>query len=864
MSKPRTPNQRKRYSELIKRLKQYAGGVMSIYEKHNLEASMLVGFTDYTGENGEPFSFDNYPEIKSAAEAAELSFVSDMSALINRGTSLEWENSNHVQDLLANDVLGTYKASPNAKTVSYYQKNSDHLKAFQQRTEHGMNLSKRLWKQGKQYKQALEETISVAIEKGMSAPQLAQKVTKYLKDYESIKKAYKKKFGKNLKSVNVHYASMRLAVSEINMAYRTAEQTRWKQMDFIVGYEIKTQGKDGKEHISDVCDSLAGKYPKTFKWVGWHPMCRCIAIPILNTEDEFWSLETTKSVNEITDVPKSHKDWIEDNRDRILQAKKRGTLPYWVRDNYKVGYGKIKPMYNDVQQPEKQTLSVFEIAKQRHAQRTKEHEDELIAWWNEHKRKDAIKRAADLRHSQRDTDEILHRLAERRANYKYATKIYEYMQGISDVDTQALKQTLHSGDYNKMLTEAYSLRNIGKEILGLKYIVNPMQAVKSFSLNDIKIVNQSVKNKLDSIQHLSLEKQKKILEDEKIYVVDASYLKPHTLYPTSNIAYEAYSAQLQIVDNKILLTQYKQKFNEFSAYKTKSAKYKQLVSDLNDALQQENFADATAIINELEANKQKIELSRSKVVSKNAKADNIDFGSECFTQERRNNAIWDKSDGSLADRTLIDTNAKAWKSATTKEQDYIFEYTHHYCDVNEPLQLRRYGNHQDKTRFIEKVDNITSYINRCELPSDMWFTRGDDYLSVIESRLKFAGNKMPSNLNDLVGMVMQEGGFMSTGSRKGKGFSNKSVILNIYAPKGTKAAYVEPFSDFGNGAGRSWTGNERFSTYSNEHETLFQRGTKMRITKVYTEGSKTYIDCEVIGQEIRDLSYIPDSTISIY
>lgn len=35
----------------------------------------------------------------------------------------------------------------------------------------------------------------------------------------------------------------------------------------------------------------------------------------------------------------------------------------------------------------------------------------------------------------------------------------------------------------------------------------------------------------------------------------------------------------------------------------------------------------------------------------------------------------------------------------------------------------------------------------------------------------------------------------------------------------------------------------------------------MRITKVYQEGSKTYIDCEVIGQELKDLSYVRDSNI---
>lgn len=143
----------------------------------------------------------------------------------------------------------------------------------------------------------------------------------------------------------------------------------------------------------------------------------------------------------------------------------------------------------------------------------------------------------------------------------------------------------------------------------------------------------------------------------------------------------------------------------------------------------------------------------------------------------------------------------------------------------------------------------------------MWFMRGDDGLEVIESRIKFAGGKMPDDLQGLVGMVMQEGGFMSTGSRKGKGFSHKDVIINIFAPKGTKAAYCEPFSAFGNGRGRQWNGDDRFTSFSSEHETLFQRGTKMRITKVYSQGRRTYIDCEIIGQEVKDLSYVLDKNI---
>ena len=119
------------------------------------------------------------------------------------------------------------------------------------------------------------------------------------------------------------------------MAYRQAENLRWKQMDFIVGYEIKLSGK---HHHADICDDLKGEYPKDFVWTGWHPNDMCYKVPILKTEEEFWGWDgrgeaPTTSVNEVKDVPPAFNAWVNDNRERIERAEKRGTLPYFIRDN---------------------------------------------------------------------------------------------------------------------------------------------------------------------------------------------------------------------------------------------------------------------------------------------------------------------------------------------------------------------------------------------------------------------------------------------------------------------------------------------------------------------------------------------------
>lgn len=276
MAKPKTPNQKRKYSELNKRLAKYVMLVESIYEDLNLEAAKIVGITDFTIDSDRPFMWSDYPQTRKRIRDLQERFVEDIGAVIYSGTSEEWKNSNEVQDLLANKVLQTYGATIGKKNYEIlYQPNNDALKAFQQRKDKGFTISDKLWDQSTLYKQELEEAISCAIQKGTSAIILSKQISKYLLDFPQLQKDYKERFGKASRSMDCEYRSIRLAASEINMAYRQAENLRWQQMDFVVGYEIKLSNNhtcNGKP-FQDICDILAGKYPKDFQWTGWHPLC---------------------------------------------------------------------------------------------------------------------------------------------------------------------------------------------------------------------------------------------------------------------------------------------------------------------------------------------------------------------------------------------------------------------------------------------------------------------------------------------------------------------------------------------------------------------------------------------------------------
>lgn len=253
-----------------------------------------------------------------------------------------------------------------------------------------MQLSDRVWNLSKQYKQELEESISVAIEPGISAVELAAKIKPYLNEPNKRFRRILDKFGVLQLSDNalayhpgrgVYRSSarnaQRLARTEINMAYRHAEQLRWSQMDFVVGYEVKLT-RNGK-HVPDICNELVGKYPKEFKFSGWHPHCLCYTIPILKTEEEFLSLDDTKpSVNAVTDTPANFKQWVRDNKERIEAASERGKLPYFLRDNMDA-WGKVAYPEKYIKESKK---SIQERAKERHAKRTIKDRKRIQDAWN--------------------------------------------------------------------------------------------------------------------------------------------------------------------------------------------------------------------------------------------------------------------------------------------------------------------------------------------------------------------------------------------------------------------------------------------------------------------------------------------------
>ena len=329
MGRPRLPNNKKAYKGLSRRLAGYMLQVRNIYDRLNEKVATLVESVGYDGST--EFFFSDFPEVKRDLLLLQRQFVGEMQTLIYSGTSVEWKNSNIFQDAVASKALKYYRAQVSGERFKhYFDSNSGQLKAFQARKDKGLNLSTKLWKQADIYKESLEATISTAIEKGMSATTLSKRISRYLKDWPSLQADYQERYAKATRCHDCEYNSIRLARNEISMAYRTAEQLRWQRFDFILGYKIKLSDSHPRY---DICDELMGDYPKDFSFAGWHPNCLCYTVPIVMSEEEYWSDNREDSPNKITDPPENFSKWVSDNSKRVNDAIERKTLPYWVRDN---------------------------------------------------------------------------------------------------------------------------------------------------------------------------------------------------------------------------------------------------------------------------------------------------------------------------------------------------------------------------------------------------------------------------------------------------------------------------------------------------------------------------------------------------
>ena len=389
---------------LFSRTEYYADNVRRLYATATDELLKLSAMKASNGASA-AFSFSDSKRLSEQANAILRALYSGVYNEIKGGVIAEWENANKSCDVLITSIFGK-KVKEDNHYARYFARNKESVDAFFKRKSEygGLNLSQRVWKYVGDFKTEMEMALSVAMGEGKSAATISREVRKYLQRPDMMFRRFRVKTGEqdifdadgnivgkepvygrvwkrkvvdavtgnvswqtvNLKGYSfgrgVYRSSyknaMRLARTETNMAYRTADQERWRQLDFVIGYRVVLSDNHPEP---DICNDLSarrgekgsrGVYPKDFVFKGWHPQCRCYVVPILADEKEFDKIQEAilndepipESKGVIREPNKYFQDWRMKNKKRVSEAQ---SLPYWVKDNPK--YTRIKREKTDAE-----------------------------------------------------------------------------------------------------------------------------------------------------------------------------------------------------------------------------------------------------------------------------------------------------------------------------------------------------------------------------------------------------------------------------------------------------------------------------------------------------------------------------------
>ena len=294
------------------RSERYVREIKKIYQALIKEVSGLMALGKIDLEK--PFSFSDYPHLAKQFDEIFRFYAENLTLKIESYKGKEWRYG----EVKAYQSAGV--EVPKIKIPPVPSPNE---------------LSERVWKHLSQYKGELELGLDLSIGKGKSANEIARDLKQYLNEPDRLFRRVRDKHGnlhlsKNAQNYHpgqgVYRSSFknaqRLARTETNRAYHEASWRKYQEWDFVVGYEVRLS--NNPKHCP-FCSAMAGKYPKEFKFFGWHPNCRCTTIPILAKD-----IDNVLESEKITELPKPMRDWLNDNADKIEKAKNK---PWFVVEN---------------------------------------------------------------------------------------------------------------------------------------------------------------------------------------------------------------------------------------------------------------------------------------------------------------------------------------------------------------------------------------------------------------------------------------------------------------------------------------------------------------------------------------------------
>lgn len=334
---------------------RYEQEIQRIYATAMAEAARIGSLVAFNP--AKPFSFADYPLTSKLILDLQEKMAKDINLVITKGIDEEWALSDTKTEAIVNELFSDLESELlEIRQRAYIKRRDNAREAFKMRILQGLSLSDRVWQYTGQFKEEIEMALDIGLREGKSADELSREVRKYLNNPNMLFRRVRDEHGvlhlsQRAKAYHpgqgVYRSSYknarRLTATETNIAYRTADHLHRQDLDFVVGIKIQLSNNHtlNGEPFVDICDYLKGDYPKDFKFVGWHPHCRCFVTNIYKTEEERREdlrrmlrgeppIPAEQSNNYVAEPPQGFVKWVQTNAARTARSL---SIPYFMQDN---------------------------------------------------------------------------------------------------------------------------------------------------------------------------------------------------------------------------------------------------------------------------------------------------------------------------------------------------------------------------------------------------------------------------------------------------------------------------------------------------------------------------------------------------
>lgn len=279
--------------------------------------------------------------IESAVDRELLNLESMLYANISAFQKDGWERAERKND----DFISLFIKGMSISSATKDGMFTHSLSAFEALKNdidsNGLKLSDRVWYITQQTKSQLEFYLDSGVVAGRNSNGISSDIRQILQNPQKRFRRIRNEKGELVLSQpmkdyhpgqgvyrSAYKNALRTSATTTNTAYRSADYERWSKQDFILGIEIQRSANN--RGPCKICDAMIGKYPKTFKFTGFHPFCICFATPITMEPEDFADFllnDTVPKEQVITDIPQGAKDFVRENKDGLQSA-------FWYKDNF--------------------------------------------------------------------------------------------------------------------------------------------------------------------------------------------------------------------------------------------------------------------------------------------------------------------------------------------------------------------------------------------------------------------------------------------------------------------------------------------------------------------------------------------------